>query len=75
MAQIVLKQEIVETIMADTILFGKVAAALGLSIKTTYTLLPTNPPRIATASVLKVLRDHLKIKKDSELLMEEPVAA
>jgi hypothetical protein len=74
MEQLILKQEIVDAIKKDTILFGKVAAALGLSIRTMSDLLPANPPRLATASVLKVLREHLNVSEDSELLTEMQTA-
>ena len=73
MPQLVLKQEIISAIKKDQILFGKVAAGLDLSIRTMSDLLPSNPPRMATATVLKVLRDHLGIKKDSDMLEPEPV--
>ena len=70
MGKLILKQEVVDNIKGDQILFGKVASAMGLSIRTMYELLPSNPPRLASATVLKVLREHLKVKKDIELLEE-----
>lgn len=75
MEQMILKPEILDRIKKDQILFGKVSSAMGLSIRTVFELLPSNPPRLATASVLKVLREHLKIKNDKDLLTEAPVAA
>ncbi len=74
MAQLILKPEIVEEIKNNQILFGEVAKALGISIRTLFDLLPKNPPRLATASVLQVLRERLNITQDSELLeeMQEP---
>jgi hypothetical protein len=74
MEQLVLKHSIIEKIKKDQILFGKVAATLELSIRTMSDLLPTNPPRLANASVLKVLREHLNITEDSELLTEMEAA-
>jgi hypothetical protein len=74
MEQLVLKQDIIDTIKKDQVLFGKVAATLGLSIRTMSDLLPANPPRLANASVLKVLREHLKVTEDSELLTEMEAA-
>ena len=74
---LILKEEIIEKIKDDQVLFGKVSKAMGLSIRTMFDLLPKPiaRERLTTATVLRVLRDHLKIKKDSELLMEEPIAA
>lgn len=74
---LILKKEIIEEIKNDQVLFGKVSKAMGLTIRTMFDLLPKPiaRERLTTATVLQVLRDHLKIKKDSELLMEEPVAA
>lgn len=74
MEQLILKPEIVEAIKDDAILFGKVAAAMNLRVRTMYDLILTNPPRLANASVLKVLREHLNIKKDSDLLTEMAAA-
>lgn len=74
MEQMVLKQDIIDTIKRDQILFGKVAATLKLSIRTMSDLLPANPPRLANASVLKVLREHLNLV-DSELLAPQMEAA
>ena len=70
MAQLVFKQEVLETIKKDQILFGTIAATLGLSIRTLSDLLPTNPPRLATASVLRILRERINVESD-DLLLEE----
>lgn len=74
MAQLILKPEIVEEIKTNQVLFGEVAKALDISIRTLFDLLPKNPPRIATASVLQVLRERLNFTQDSDLLqeMQEP---
>ena len=65
MENIVLKNEILERIRTDQILFGKVASTLGLSVRTMSDLLPSNPPRFATASVLNVILDHVKDEQDN----------
>jgi hypothetical protein len=70
MAQLILKAGIVEEIQKDPVLFGKVAEAMGLSVRTMFDLLPKNPPRLATASVLAVLKKHKGVLDNSELLEE-----
>jgi hypothetical protein len=70
MEQLVLNEDTVKRIKNDPVLFGKVAATLDMSIRTLSDLLPSNPPRIATASVLRILREHLNVTKDSDLLTE-----
>lgn len=78
MEQLVLKPEVLEKIKDDPMLFGKVASVLGLKTRGLTDLLPKNPPRMATASVLRVLREHLNVTEDNELLVEltisEPAA-
>lgn len=71
MEKIVLKDEILEKIKSDQILFGKVAATLGLSVRTMSDLLPKNPPRFATASVLNVILEHVKDEKDNAFFTYE----
>lgn len=77
MAKLVLKEQIVDQIKSDQVLFGKVAAAMGLTVRTMFDLLPkaNAPERLATATVLQVLRDHLKITQDSELLEDVTATA
>jgi len=75
MAQLVLKQEIVDAIKRDTILYGKVAASMGVGIRGLYKILSENSVRLTTATVLLVIREHMKIKKDSELLEEVAASA
>ena len=66
-----LKPEIIEQIKSDPILQAKIAQALGVALPTMYKVLAKeNNPRLTQISVLHVLRDHLKIKKDSDLLTE-----
>jgi hypothetical protein len=70
MKSLVLKLEIIETIKKEPVLFGAVADMLGKSVFTLITLLRNNDPVLTQASVLRVLRNHLNIKKDIELLEE-----
>lgn len=63
-----LRQEIVEVIKNDPILYGKVAAALYIKpISLTY-LLNNNNVKLTRPPVLKVLRERLKLQ-DNELLI------
>lgn len=71
----ILKQEIVDKIKSDQILFGKVAYALGVSVLSLQRILLNNEARLTQFSVLKVLREHLNLKQDTDLLTEmEPAA-
>lgn len=70
MAQIVLKQEIVDIIKDQPLLFAKVAIALDVKSRTLSDILADNPPRLTTAGVLKALREHTGITEDTELLTE-----
>lgn len=74
MSQLVLKQEVVDAIKRDTILYAKVATALGISSYTMPKVLGGNEVRLTQASVLRVLREHLNISEDSELLTEMEAA-
>lgn len=81
MEQKILKPGIRDKVKTDPILFGKVAKSLDISPRTLLDLLPANPPRIATASVLNVILEHVKDEKDNQffeyedLLTEETVNA
>lgn len=75
MGQLVLKQEILDKINDDPILFGKIADVLGLKIRTMFNIMASNPPRLTEAGVLKILREHLKVDSDQEFLTEAPATA
>ena len=73
MTQMVLKNEILDTIKNDGVLYGKVANALNIKpVSLTY-LLNNNSTKLTQISVMNVLRNHFKAK-DSELLEPELVA-
>lgn len=74
MGQLILNEDTVKRIKKDPETFGIVAATLGISIRTLSDLLPTSPPRLATATVLKILKDRWGITQDSELLTEREFA-
>ena len=61
--EIVLKQEIVERIKSDTVLFGKIAEKLGVRLVSLPQILYANPERLTQAGVLRIIREHLNIRK------------
>ncbi len=75
MEKLVLKQEYVEAIRNDGILFGKVAYILDVKPVSLPYILNINSTKLTQASVLQVLRNHLGIYKDSDLLTEMPAVA
>lgn len=76
MEQLFLKPEIVSKIKADPILQAKVAVAMGASLQTIYrALAKENNPRLTQINVLLVIKDHLNIKKESDLLTPVMAAA
>lgn len=66
----VLRQEILDKIKTDPMLYGKVAAELKLSPTSMPRLIYDNSPKFTQSGVLKIIREHLKVKKDSDLLQE-----
>ena len=73
MEKLVLRAEVIESIKKDPVLFGAVAEALGVSVFTVITFLRNNDPKLTQASVMKLLRKHLKESKDNALLCEMQV--
>lgn len=65
-----LKQEIVERIQNDAVLFGKVANALGIKPVSLPQTLAANSSKLTQLGVIRVLMEHLEVTKDSELLTE-----
>jgi hypothetical protein len=70
MKKIVLKSEIVDKIKSDAILNKKIAESLGISERSMARLLYGNDPKLTQACVLRILKSHLKINKDNQLLAE-----
>jgi hypothetical protein len=70
MKKIVLKSEIVDKIKSDASLNKKIAESLGISERSMPRLLYGNDPKLTQACVLRVLKSHLKINKDNQLLAE-----
>jgi hypothetical protein len=65
----VLKQEILDNIKRDPILFGRVAEALGVAPTTLPRIIYDNDRKLTQIGVLKVLGKHLK-KSQNDLLEE-----
>lgn len=71
MEKVVVRTEIIERIKSDQVLFGKVAKAANLSIRRMVDVIneERTRERLATGTVLKVLRGHLSLK-DKQLTEE-----
>ncbi len=63
----ILKQGIMEKIKSDPLLFGKVAYILGVSPLSMPRILASNSPKLTRTSVLKLLKQHLRVEQDSDL--------
>lgn len=74
MEGIVLKEGILERIKSDPVLAGKIAAEIKVQAISMYRILIANDKRLTQAGVLKILREHLNIAQDSELLEEMQAA-
>lgn len=72
MDRLILRSEIVDAIKRDQLLYGKMAYLLGVSIRSMPRILAANSPKLTEAAVIKILKEHLKISKDSDLLMPTP---
>lgn len=70
MDQLVLKQGIVETIKSDPLLYGKVAYILDRTPGSLRKILADNDVKLTQAAVLRILREHLGVKQDKDLLEE-----
>lgn len=66
----ILKTEVVEAIQNDALLFGKVAYALNVKPVTLPRILSANHKKLIHPPVLQVIKNHLGILDDSELLIE-----
>ena len=70
MGEIVLKEEILEKAKSDPVLSGKIAAELGVQAPSMYRILMANDKRLTQAGVLLILKNHLNLSQDSDLLTE-----
>lgn len=74
MGRMILKPEIVELIKKNQLTYGKLAYLLDVSISSMPRILAANKPELTEAAVLRMLKEDLKITKDSDLLIEAPTA-
>lgn len=80
MERLALKEEIVERIKKDQLLYGKIAYVMGVSVTSMPRILADNnriltskkaaSTKLTDASTLRILREHLGVTQDSELLTE-----
>lgn len=73
--KIVLNQETLDRINTDRKLKSLVADALDMSVNSLYRLVYANDPKLTQAKVMMVLREYLKVKKDTDLLVEIQITA
>lgn len=69
----VLRQDILDKIKADPIVYGEVCSVLGVAPASLPRLLYNNDQRLTQAGVLKVLRDRFHLQ-DNDLLTGLQVA-
>lgn len=75
MDRLILKQEVLEAIKKDGLLYGKVAVALDRTPGSLRKILADNDEKLTQAGVLRILREHLGVAQDNELLTEMQVPA
>lgn len=68
MERLILKQEYVDAIKKDGLLYGEVAAALNRTPGSLRKILVDNDQKLTQASVLRILCKHLGGLQDSDLL-------
>lgn len=71
---LILREDIKKTVATDQILFGKVTAHLDVSIRYGLVLLEKNDPRFTQAGVLRIIKEHLKLPEEADLLAETATA-
>lgn len=68
MERFLLKQDIVDRIKKDQILYGQVASLANVTILSMRILLVNNSAKLTQASVLNHLKNYLGVESESELL-------
>jgi hypothetical protein len=68
MEKFVLKQDIVDKIKGDQILYGQVAFLMDTAILSMRTILNERSEKLTQASVLNHLKNYLGLESESELL-------
>jgi len=74
MEKLILKPEIIEAVKKDSDLFKKVADELKISLYTMPNFLLRNDPRLTQANVLRLIRLHLNLETEADLLTEMQTA-
>lgn len=67
---LILRSDIKKAITTDQILFGKVTAHLDVSIRYGLVLLEKDDPRFTQAAVLRLIKEHMRIPQETDLLIE-----
>ena len=67
----VLKQDVLDKIKSDSMLYGKVGAELRISPASLPRLIYDKDNRLTQRGVLRILCEHLKIKNQNDLLEVE----
>jgi len=70
MGALILKKDIVDKIKKNPDLFGKVFDCLDTTVSYGLQLLQNNDPKLTQATVLRIIRENLGVKDDSDLLEE-----
>lgn len=74
MGELILKKEYVDKIRKDPELFGRIfgdqPGGLDTSVSYGLQLLNNNDAKLTQASVLRILREHLGVEQDNQLLEE-----
>jgi hypothetical protein len=73
--EIVLKENVIKSIEKNNKLLAELADHLGFTMRSFIVILKNNDPRLTQAGSLKIIKTHLGLRKDSELLEEKVVAA
>jgi hypothetical protein len=68
--KLLLKPEVIAKIKGDNTLFAKVADSLGVTSLYLPYVLRTNSNRLTELAVLRILKDHLCIADENDLLVE-----
>ncbi|HXS59008.1 MAG TPA: hypothetical protein VN726_22950 [Hanamia sp.] len=68
MERFLLKQEYVDKIKNDQILYGQIAYLIGVTILSMRAVLNENSPKLTQASALRHLKNYWGIENESELL-------
>lgn len=63
-----LKKDVLDRIVDDPVLFGKVCVLIGVGVLTGYRVIPANDSRLTQIEVLEVVARHIGVKNIKDLL-------